>query len=412
MVTGIGTISGRGKVWRPSDVRQVAQRAWEVAGRVPRPALHVRPDGFYLASGDMFHPKVEKVMDRDSLSRVGAVSVLEQFHLPLIPLVDRVRSVDDLAEIMETAIVSPANLFFSADPYVAAAARDAAGQEALELEPWKLAIAAEFIAGRIKVPPKIVIALGSGLQDLPADVEDPVHIPFADVPFWPQPGTVIAGHKNKIIAGKLEGQDVVLMAGRFHMYQGVSALGVARLVRTFGVLGGRIFIATNAIGGLKTNMKVGDFLLVKSVTMPPEASPLIGTNIDELGPRFPDMTELYSPALQGYARREAFRLGISLHEGTLNMQIGPQYEPTGVIDALQRTGNAGVGMSHVPEVIAARHMGMRNLGISLVTNMAAGITGRPLSHDEVQVAANIARPKFRAFMHAVVQKIGEESQAA
>lgn len=235
--------------------------------------------------------------------------------------------------------------------------------------------------------PRVAIVLGSGLGFLGDEVQDAVRIPYADIPGFPQPGVV--GHKGELVAGMLAGAPVLVQSGRFHLYEGHSPATAALPVRVFAQLGIRVLVATNAAGGVRQNLRPPALMLITDHINLTGRNPLVGPALagDQ---RFPDMTEAYDAELRGLAKTAAREQGIALEEGVYCALLGPSYETPAEIRMLQRLGVDAVGMSTVPEVIAARARGVRCVGFSIITNAAAGL-GAPLDHKEVlEMGARVA----------------------
>ena len=240
--------------------------------------------------------------------------------------------------------------------------------------------AAAYVRGRLSVLPEVVIVLGSGLGHLVDEVEDAVSIPFGDIPGFPETGVV--GHAGRYVAGRLGGRDVMLQAGRYHVYEGHEGEVVAAPVRLAATLGVRFLFLTNAAGGVDPELEPGDVVLLADHLNLMFRSPLIGPT----GPgetRFPDMSEPYDGALRAVALEVAAREGIPLREGVYAALTGPTYETAAEIRMLGRLGADVVGMSTVPEVLVARALGLRCLALSMVTNKGTGLSSAPLSHAEV-----------------------------
>lgn len=248
--------------------------------------------------------------------------------------------------------------------------------------------AADAVARRLgKRRPGVAIVLGSGLGFLADDVQDAVRIPYAEIPGFPQPGVV--GHKGELVAGTLAGVAVLVQSGRFHLYEGHSPATAALPVRVFTQLGVRALVATNAAGGVRQNLRPPALMLITDHINLTGRNPLVGAALagEE---RFPDMTEAYDAELRGLAKTAAREQGIALEEGVYCALLGPSYETPAEIRMLQRLGVDAVGMSTVPEVIAARARGMRCVAFSIITNAAAGL-GAPLDHAEVlEMGARVA----------------------
>jgi len=247
-----------------------------------------------------------------------------------------------------------------------------------ELE--RLRAAAEYIQNRIEAEPKIALILGSGLSSALA-MEDEHCLPFTEIPGFPR--STVAGHSGSLCGGRLEGKDVLANKGRVHYYEGYEMREVAFPVRVMKLLGIKKIFITNAAGAIDERFSPGDLVLIKDhINMIPD-NPLRGENIEELGPRFPDMSEAYSRRLREIAIRAALKEEIELEEGVYVAVPGPMYETPAEIQVYRRLGADLVGMSTVPEVIAAAHCGLEVLGISCATNMAAGIGHAKLTHEEV-----------------------------
>lgn len=229
--------------------------------------------------------------------------------------------------------------------------------------------------------PEICIVLGSGLGPLASDVTDEISIPYADIPGFPR--STVQGHEGRLLAGKLEGKDVFMMSGRFHYYEGYDTSVVTFYVRVMALLGVKTLILTNASGGIKEGFKPGSLMVIRDHISFFCESPLRGPNLDEFGPRFPDQSRVYDEGYVAKMEKCAEELGIELFLGTYAFCRGPQYETPAEIQALKLLGAGAVGMSTVPEAIVAAHCGMKIAAISCVTNLAAGISDKPLNHQEV-----------------------------
>ncbi|HEY6808663.1 MAG TPA: purine-nucleoside phosphorylase [Gemmatimonadales bacterium] len=244
-----------------------------------------------------------------------------------------------------------------------------------------IAAAASAVARKLgKRTPVVAIVLGSGLGFFAERLEDAVRIPYAKIPGFPQPG--VAGHAGELVAGTLGGVSVLAQSGRFHLYEGHDAAVAALPVRVFARLGVRTLIVTNAAGGISSALSAGSLMLISDHINLMYRNPLVGPAL-EGEERFPDLTAPYDPALRALAREAAKARSIPLAEGVYAALLGPSYETPAEIRMLQRIGADAVGMSTVPEVIAARARGMRCLGFSMITNLAAGLSGAALSHQDV-----------------------------
>lgn len=266
----------------------------------------------------------------------------------------------------------------------------------------KYRIAAEYIRERIKQPPKTAVILGSGLGPLVNDIHQPTEIDYADIPGFPH--TTVKGHAGKLVSGTLGGRQILAMKGRFHYYEGWDISQVVFHIRVFKLLGVSNLIVTNAAGGINTSFAPGDLMLIRDHISFFAPSPLRGENIDEFGPRFPDMCDAYDPDAAAMTREIAGRRGIALKEGVYAFAQGPMFETPAEIRALRVLGADAVGMSTVPEVIMARHCGIKVLGISCITNMAAGVLEQKLSHEEVMETAGKIEKDFAWLVTQIVKE--------
>ena len=263
---------------------------------------------------------------------------------------------------------------------------------------------ADFLRAQLKgFTPKIAMVLGSGLGGLGDEVEHPIFADYKDIPHFK--ASTAPGHKGRLVFGTLEGQNVAVMQGRMHHYEGYSYEEVTYAVRVLRLLGCEILIVTNAAGCVNTDWNAGDLMLITDQIKMFSESPLRGENLPEFGVRFPDASHLYTPRLQQLARETASERSIPLREGVYFYCYGPQYETPAEIRAARVLGGDAVGMSTAPEVIVAGHCGMEVLGITLLSNMAAGILDQPLSEQEVLDAAEAAREKFTGLIRACLRKM-------
>ena len=251
--------------------------------------------------------------------------------------------------------------------------------------------------------PKIAIILGSGLGPLTSQVKIDVEIPYKSIPHFPV--STAPGHIGRLIFGKLQNKDVILLDGRFHFYEGYDGHDIAVVLRTLKMLGISYLLQTNAAGGINKSFKAGDFMLITDHINLSGTNPLIGKNNSDFGPRFPDMSECYDPVLQQNARKAAQELGIDLKEGVYIWFMGPNYETPAEIRMARVLGADAVGMSTVPETILAVHAGLQVLAISVISNMAAGVTDEKLDENEVLVTANARRHLFAELMIRIISKI-------
>ena len=263
---------------------------------------------------------------------------------------------------------------------------------------------ADYIRSQIGAfAPKVAMILGSGLGYMGDIVEDPIVVPYQDIPHFKT--STAPGHKGQLVFGTLAGRPVAVMQGRMHHYEGYSYEEVSYAVRVLRLLGCDTLIVTNAAGCVNTGWKAGELMLITDHIKFFLESPLRGENLPQFGVRFPDASHLYTPALQQLARQTAGELGIPLREGVYMYFPGPQYETPAEVRAARILGADAVGMSTVPEVIVAGHCGMQVLGFTLLSNMAAGILDQPLSEQEVLDAAAACRDKFSRLVLACLGKI-------
>jgi len=268
--------------------------------------------------------------------------------------------------------------------------------------------AATFIRERLAAKPalglpKVAVVLGSGLGDFANNLTDAVAIPYAEIPNFPCSTAV--GHAGKLVIGKLGDLTIAAMQGRVHQYEGYTCKQASFPVRVFGLLGLKAIVLTNAAGGINAKYGQGALVLMTDHLNFQGANPLTGPNDDRVGPRFPDLSEAYSKDFRQFALDEAKRLGIELHEGVYAALAGPSYETPAEIRYLRTIGADLVGMSTVPEVIVARHMGIKVMAISCVTNMAAGLSNQTINHEEVLETGARVRGKFLALLGAVIPRI-------
>ena len=263
--------------------------------------------------------------------------------------------------------------------------------------------AADFLRERIGELPVVGIVLGSGLGDFTATLRDPVSIPYGEIPHWP--ASAVVGHAGKLVVGAIGGRRVAALSGRAHFYEGHTMQVATFATRVLGLLGVRILILTNAAGGINLNFKPGTLMAIDDHINLMGTNPLVGTNDERFGPRFPDMTEAYSKRLRLIADEAAAALGVSLAHGVYVAVHGPSYETPAEIRYLRKIGADAVGMSTVPETIVGRHMGMEILGISCITNPAAGVLPQPLVHDEVMEVARRVRGQFSALLETIVERL-------
>jgi purine-nucleoside phosphorylase len=276
-------------------------------------------------------------------------------------------------------------------------------REQLTSYTFTMAEAADFVHSRSALKPKVGIVLGSGLGDFADSLKQSTRISYGEIPGFPVSTAI--GHRGELVLGELAGIPLGVMAGRFHLYEGYTAQQAAAGIRLFHSLGIKRVVLTNAAGGINADYATGALVLISDHINLQGANPLVGPNDDLLGPRFPDMTEPYSERLRGIAKRAANSLGITLNEGVYAALLGPSYETAAEIRYLQTIGADLVGMSTVAETIAANHMGMEVLGISCVTNLAAGLGGQKLNHEEVLSAGRKMAGRFVELLSAVIPRL-------
>ena len=265
--------------------------------------------------------------------------------------------------------------------------------------------AARFILRKTRLRPKVALVLGSGLGAFADEFSTAVKIPYAKIPHFPRSTAI--GHAGQLILGNVDGIPVAGMQGRVHLYEGYSAKQVAFPMRVFARIGVKAVILTNAAGGINLNYSEGALVALRDHINLQGANPLIGPNDDRFGPRFPDVTRAYDPDFRRFVAEAGKKLHLHLHEGVYLALAGPNYETPAEIHAFRNLGADLVGMSTVPEVLTARHSGIRVLGISCVTNMAAGITGKTLSADEVFETGARVKTQFIALLRAVIPEIAD-----
>ncbi|WP_019639024.1 purine-nucleoside phosphorylase [Paenibacillus fonticola] len=263
--------------------------------------------------------------------------------------------------------------------------------------------AADFISSKTSVSPKVGLILGSGLGVLADHIENAVSIAYQEIPYFPL--STVEGHAGELLIGSVHGTSVVLMKGRFHMYEGYGPELTAFPVRVMKALGVEKLLVTNAAGGINTSYNPGDLMLIADHINMTGRNPLTGPNDNELGARFPDMSEAYSRKLREVAKQAAEEKGIPLQEGIYVGLLGPSYETPAEIRMFRTLGADAVGMSTVSEVIVARHAGIEVLGISCISNMAAGILDQPLSHEEVIETTDRVREKFLNLVLGIIPKL-------
>jgi purine-nucleoside phosphorylase len=263
--------------------------------------------------------------------------------------------------------------------------------------------AAELIRSKSKTIPDTAVVLGSGLGSFASSVDRATSITYSEIPYWPAPSVI--GHEGRLVMGEVGGRAVAALSGRAHFYEGHDLRTVTFATRVLGALGVRTLILTNAAGGINTGFVPGDLMVIDDHINLLGSSPLVGPNDDRFGVRFPDLTNVYSPRLRRVADETAVVQGLTLRHGVYVACHGPSYETPAEVRYLRMIGADAVGMSTVPEAIVARHMGMDVLGLSCITNFAAGVLPQPLNHDEVLETAKRVRETFIALLKGIVTGI-------
>ena len=263
---------------------------------------------------------------------------------------------------------------------------------------------ADYLRGQIGTfTPKVAMILGSGLGYLGDEVEAPIRVPYGQIPHFKT--STAPGHKGQLVFGRLDGQNVAVMQGRLHPYEGYSLEEVTFAVRVLRLLGADTLIVTNAAGCVNLDWEPGDLMVIDDQIKMAMDSPLRGPNLSQFGPRFPDCSYLYTPALWQIAHEVAEEQGITLRHGVYMFWTGPHYESPAEVRAARILGADAVGMSTAPEVLVAAHCGMQVLGVSLLSNMAAGILDQPLSEEEVLIAAEAGKEKFSALIRGCLKRM-------
>ncbi|MDO5125037.1 MAG: purine-nucleoside phosphorylase [Ruminococcus sp.] len=264
----------------------------------------------------------------------------------------------------------------------------------------------ESVKSKIDFKPEIALVLGSGLGDY-ADTAVDVYatLDYSQIEGFPQ--STVEGHKGRFVFGYVHGVPVVIMQGRVHYYEGYPMTDVVLPARLMSMMGAKVLFLTNASGGINANFTAGDFMLITDHISNFVPNPLIGSNVDELGTRFPDMSEIYNKKLRDVIKNSANELGIKLQEGVYLQLTGPSFESPAEIRMLRTFGADAVGMSTAVEAIAANHAGMKVCGISCIANLACGMTDNPLTHAEVQEMADKAAPKFKALITECLENISD-----
>jgi purine-nucleoside phosphorylase len=263
--------------------------------------------------------------------------------------------------------------------------------------------AARTVRAQVSVEPRVAVVLGSGLGGFADDFDDAVTIPYEDIPGFVR--STAQGHAGRLVVGKIDQLPILAMQGRVHYYEGYTLEEVTFPVRTFKLLGVKTIILTNAAGGINVQLSQGALMVISDHMNLMGTNPLRGPNDERFGPRFPDMSAVYSPALQEIVIEEAREMEVEVRRGIYAALAGPNYETPAEIHMLRNFGADAVGMSTVPEAIVARHMDMEVLGISCITNMAAGIGDEPINHDEVMETGNRVRSTFTQLLRRVIGRL-------
>jgi purine-nucleoside phosphorylase len=262
---------------------------------------------------------------------------------------------------------------------------------------------AAWLRQRHGAPPDVAIVLGSGLGEFTKALRDGVACAYSEVPHWP--ASAVVGHAGELVVGTIAGKRVAALSGRVHFYEGHDLRTVTFAMRAVAAFGARAVILTNAAGGINLDFEPGTLMLMDDHINLLGSNPLVGPNDDRFGPRFPDMTEVYSKRLRDIAVTAARDVGVRLARGVYVAVHGPSYETPAEIRAFRTLGADAVGMSTVPEAIVARHMGLEVLGISCISNPAAGVQPHPLVHDEVMEVARRVRADFSALLEAIIGRL-------
>ena len=269
----------------------------------------------------------------------------------------------------------------------------------------KLLNCSNAVKSKVKFQPEVALILGSGLGDYAKEMQVE-SIEYSEIEGFPV--STVAGHQGRFLFGYVEGVPVVAMQGRVHFYEGYPMSDVVLPVRLMGLLGAKTVILTNAAGGVNFNFQPGDLMMITDQITTAVPSPLIGANLDELGPRFPDMSEVYDKGLREIIKQAARNVKVSIQSGVYMQFTGPSYETPAEIRMCRALGADAAGMSTACEAMAARHMGLKVCGISCITNMAAGMSNQPLNHKEVQETADRVAKEFKALVTETIRLIGEQ----
>jgi purine-nucleoside phosphorylase len=270
----------------------------------------------------------------------------------------------------------------------------------------KLVRCEKIIREKTDFEPEVALVLGSGLGGYASNMDVRCEVPYSEIEGFPV--STVPGHDGRFLFGYVKGVPVVAMKGRIHYYEGYDMTDIVLPIRLMGMLGAKTLVLTNAAGGINMDFTPGDLMIIKDHISAFVPSPLRGENLDELGPRFPDMSKIYDRGLMEYLRASAAENGFEMKEGVYLQFQGPNFETPTEIKMFRGLGADAVGMSTVCEAITARHMGLRIAAVSCITNMAAGILDQPLSHEEVQETADKVADKFEKLITGLIARIGEE----
>ena len=263
--------------------------------------------------------------------------------------------------------------------------------------------AAEVLSAKTDIRPEIGMVLGSGWNHITGEIENVVRVPYRDVPYMAR--STVLGHAGEFIFGRVGGKNVMVMNGRLHCYEGHSANDVVFPIRLMKVMGCEKVVLTNAAGAINTSFQPGDLMIITDHINLSGINPLVGPNEDEMGVRFPDMSCVYDAELRKAAEETAQELSFPVRHGVYSMMLGPSFETPAEIRMERALGADAAGMSTVPEAIAARHIGLRVLGLSCMTNMAAGILDQPLTHQEVLDTAQRVKESYGVYMRRLIEKL-------
>ncbi len=264
----------------------------------------------------------------------------------------------------------------------------------------KITAAADYVKARVSHRPTVGLVLGSGLGAFAQTLEEAVRIPYSEIPDFPQP--TVEGHSGAFVFGKKQGKTVVVLEGRLHFYEGFTQQELTLPIRVLAAIGVKTLVLTNAAGGVNLNFAPGDLMLIADHINYSGANPLIGPNLEAFGPRFPDVSDLYTAALRKEIRRQAEKVGLPVQQGVYLMYSGPNYETPAEIRMFRGFGADAVGMSTVPEALVSGHCGMQVVGVSCITNMAAGVLPVKLNHAEVMETASRVQDKFYRLVELIL----------